>query len=155
MSLDANKELLGRAAGVDPSVALGRRVAALEGRLGRTAAAVASGDPSTGLAARVSALETRMAAAEATLNGLGRSVRGRVNAAGTVAGGAGFTVAKTGTGLYTVTITTAFGAVPAIIPAGVNGEARLTGALAGSFTVATFVGLVATDLAFHFLATAV
>jgi len=154
MSLDAHKELLERAAGVDPSVGLGRRVAALEGRLGRTAAAIASPD-ATALGSRVSALETRMAAAETTLNGIGRSVRGRVDAAGTVAGGAGFTVTKTGTGLYTVTFSTAFGAVPAIIPAGVNGEARLTGALAGSFTVATFAAGVATDLAFHFLATAV
>ena len=154
MSLDAHKELLERATGVDPSVAIGRRVAALEGRLGRTAAAIASPDASA-LGARVSALETRMTAAEATLNGIGRSVRGRVNAAGTVAGGAGFTVAKTGVGLYTVTFPTAFGAVPAIIPAGVNGEARLTGALPGSFTVATFAAGVAADLAFHFLATAV
>lgn len=40
---------------------------------------------------------------------------GRVAAAGTISGGTGFTVNKTGTGLYSITFSTPFSAVPIVI----------------------------------------
>lgn len=44
-----------------------------------------------------------------------RIIRGNVSSAGAVVRGNGFTSAKTGTGLYTVTYTTAFASTPTVI----------------------------------------
>ena len=44
-----------------------------------------------------------------------RPITGQINADGSIAAGSGFTVAKGGTGTYTVTFTTAFAAVPTVV----------------------------------------
>ncbi len=93
-----------------------------------------------------------------------RTVRGEVAADGTVVRGAGFSVAKTGTGAYTVSFSEAFPLTPVVVVgagpvAGAN-DAKLASSPAPSasgFGVTTFTSTTgaAADLAFSFVAEAV
>lgn len=85
------------------------------------------------------------------------TVAGIVAAAGTITAGTGFTVARTGTGAYTVSFSTAFSATPVVIvtcAGGVDGAAATGPVSASSVGVSTFItntGVFA-DEPFHFIA---
>jgi len=86
-----------------------------------------------------------------------RILRGRINAAGGITTGTGFTVSKTGTGAYTVTFTTAFSGEPTITATPQVALARIatcTSVFAGSAQFRTFVATsgAAIDQDFHFIA---
>lgn len=51
-----------------------------------------------------------------------RMIRGRVNSNGTLAQGSGFTCAKTATGRYTITFSTAFSAEPIVVITSMGNE---------------------------------
>jgi hypothetical protein len=84
-------------------------------------------------------------------------IRGTVTAAGAVGLGTGFSVAHTGTGIYTVTFTVAFGATP-IVVAMINGTPFLAfiatnGVTTGSVVIQTWnAASAATDIPFAFIA---
>lgn len=85
-------------------------------------------------------------------------VRGRVTAAGAVAAGAGFTVAKGATGAYTITFDTNFAVAPTVNATAYAAGfylAKLQGAPStSSFVINTFLSTTgaATDVDFSFLA---
>jgi len=86
-----------------------------------------------------------------------RIVRGTVNADGSVVSGAGFTVSKAGTGLYTITFTTAFQDTPAVTATAVtDGVTSLDTLAAGSFGCGVHAGSVVggnrADRQFSFIA---
>ncbi len=89
-------------------------------------------------------------------------VRGTVDSAGNITSGEGFTVNKTGgTGGYTMTFTTAFSDVPAVVVMPINNGTFLLNMLraisASAFNISTFAysGGAATDSAFSFIATGI
>jgi hypothetical protein len=85
-----------------------------------------------------------------------RIVRGVVDASANILAGTGFTVAHTGTGVYTVTFTTAFDTVPAVVPSVSTASTSVTfstsSAAVGSVIVRVFSAGVAADAQFHFIA---
>lgn len=87
-----------------------------------------------------------------------RIIRGTVSSAGAVVAGAGFTAARTGTGLYTVTFDTPFSAVPSVpVGAGATVAAYAVRASAVSTTAVSVVSYlvttgVLTDAEWHFIA---
>ncbi len=94
------------------------------------------------------------------------AIRGRINADGTTASGSGFTSAKTATGRYTITFTTAFAAAPVVVltPHSTGGVSSLTALLdAGNPPTTTVVkvqtfsggGAAFADSVFEFIAMAV
>lgn len=83
-----------------------------------------------------------------------RTIRGRVNADGTIADGSGFTVSKGSAGNYTINITTAFSAVPTATAShsSIRGFIDPFNFAAGSFDVQTWnVAETLTDAAFTFI----
>lgn len=79
-------------------------------------------------------------------------ITGRVNADGTIAGGTGFTVAFNGLDTYTITFTTPYAAIPAVVVHTTNGTLQgtgLSGVTASQFVVKT---PGATAAPFNFLA---
>lgn len=94
-----------------------------------------------------------MRATTRDVRGLGRIVRGQVSSSGGIVSGTGFTVVRTGLGLYTVTFTPAFLAAPVVL-IGLHqvGFCRTT-VLAASFMLDMFnTGAAAADIAFDFVA---
>lgn len=87
-----------------------------------------------------------------------RIITGRVTGAGVIVAGTGFTVNRTGAGSYTITFTTAFAAVPIVLPELVAVSAgrnvQPSGATANGVTIITFdvPGGPAVDADFQFLA---
>ena len=86
-----------------------------------------------------------------------RILRGRIAGNGTITTGQGFTVAKTGTGAYTVTFTASFASEPTITATPQVGLARVatcTNVGTGSAQFRTFdaAGGAAVDQDFHFIA---
>lgn len=93
-------------------------------------------------------------------------VRGRVNADGTIAGGSGFTVVKDATGVYTVTFTSEFAAVPVVVGSALHAvndrvsNLQIKSPAVGSVVIETLEtqggGTTAKkDVGFHFIAYAV
>lgn len=110
------------------------------------------------LRAQIANLFTRVGTLETNLGGL-RIVRGSVTAAGAIDAGTGFTIAKTGTGLYTITFSPAFSAVPSVVAsAGTTAGALFakqqngTTPTSSEFKVVTTTSAAVTDSAFHFIA---
>jgi hypothetical protein len=84
-----------------------------------------------------------------------RILRGVVNSVGTNLFGAGYTVAHTGAGAYTLTFATSFADVPAVTvtaQSGASFSATCTSVSAGSAGIRTWAGNVATDNQFDFIA---
>ncbi len=87
-----------------------------------------------------------------------RTIRGNVNANGTVANGAGFTVTKAGVGGYTINFSTAFSAPPAVTmsgPAGAiigDGSAGFPTAISATVSTNSSTG-TPSDQRFSFIAT--
>jgi hypothetical protein len=85
-----------------------------------------------------------------------RLIRGVVHSAGTILHGTGFTVVRTGTGAYTITLDISFPDFPAVFVSAQAGVARIattTNIGNGSFQVRTFDATgAAVDAQFHFIA---
>lgn len=83
-------------------------------------------------------------------------IRGAMNSAGTKTAGEGFTCAKTSTGTYTITITTAFANDPAavaILSGSAGFQISVKSTSTSSVVVETYTGsgTVLTDSGFHFM----
>ena len=88
-----------------------------------------------------------------------RIIRGVVDSSGNILHGAGFTVARTGTGAYTVTFSGSFADFPAVTVSAQSGVARMattTNVGTSSAQIRTFDGTTGTgaavDAQFHFIA---
>ena len=84
-------------------------------------------------------------------------IAGRVNSDGSIFSGDGFTVAKTGTGAYTITFLGGFRAIAATAIAGSSNQAVQGGASGSTFNVGTFLTSTGAgaDMAFSFVAVGV
>jgi len=82
-------------------------------------------------------------------------IRGLVTSTGTITLGSGFSVATTGTGLYTITFTVPLPNTPVVVPSVFNssGEATYTFASTAEVKISTFnTAGAATNQAFSFIA---
>lgn len=86
------------------------------------------------------------------------SVRGKVNADGTIAQGSGFSVSHPGTGRYVITFSTAFATAPVVVASPLSGQIFPRIAVDSSTTSVEInmlnTGNSLTDVAFHFIAEA-
>lgn len=89
-----------------------------------------------------------------SLLGGNRIVRGIVASTGAISEGTGFTVNKTGTGVYVITFSPAFSDTPAVTPVVAQSGALAAIVTSNSPSAATVVtvnsSIVAADLGFHF-----
>lgn len=106
-----------------------------------------------GLTAQLARIETLIRQLQGALGG-NRVVRGIITSTGAIAAGTGFSVNKTGTGVYVITFDPVFSDTPAVTPtAGQSGglAAIVTAVSPSTVTVVTVNGSVAAaDLQFHF-----
>lgn len=133
------------APGLKPSAGAGSGDEALRA-LGTVAGTAAAGNDSRIVSGAVAGVENL------------RIVRGIVSSSGAILEGTGFTVAKTGTGQYTVTITSAFLDLPSVLISGTNAPGAAFGVtnsiFVGSFAVVIYASVTGapSDANFCFLA---